>query len=88
MTVPTTRPSMESNEIEAHVRSLVERSPLPIPEHVIERRMEVRQDLTRYETVKLIQEWMATREAQDAYIVGQMEHDVFPDRMGCSHAVC
>ncbi len=26
-----------------------------------ERRMEVRQDLTRYETVKLIQEWMATR---------------------------
>jgi hypothetical protein len=35
--------------------------------------------LTRYETVKLIQEWMATREAQGAYIVGQMEHDVFPD---------
>jgi hypothetical protein len=38
--------------------------------------------MTREETVKLIQEWMATQEAQDAYVVGQMEHDVFPDDSG------
>ena len=53
--------------------------PLLIPEIFIERRMKSFPDLTRDETVKLIQEWMASQEGRDAFVVMIMEEDAWPD---------
>jgi hypothetical protein len=52
--------------------------PLLIPEIFIERCMKSFPDLTRDEIVKLIQEWMASQEGRDAFVVMMMEEDAWP----------